>query len=453
MNTELIAKVRQRVESGILRRPFLVGFTLTKDMIYRDVFKQASAMAYVTLLSLIPSLVAIFCVLSLFAPLMSDKANLIDTLRSYILTNLAAGPGKSVVNYLDQMLTNLNLATIGWSSFASVLVTLILLLHQIEEALNHIWLIKKERNLFKRFMYFWTFLTLSMIALAIIIGVTGLNIKQYLDETAARANSNTDINIALAYVVSFAFFFVMYKIVPNCKVRTKSAAIGAGIAALILGIAAWGYGVFVSNASNYRTLYGALAQLPLFLMWLYICWIIILFGAVLSWRYQEGYPQSTEGNDISALNASTSPIESWRNLQLQAALPKIALIVTYKHFQSGTGQGITPQDLGTQLCLPAPWVASAMDTLEALGFVVVAKSDKKDDLLSLEDHSEAYFPAFPADKVSIAHIDNALQNPKDEWFEGWITDLPADLRDLLLKVRSNDPLAREQNIATILAGT
>ena len=56
---DLIKNLSQRVESGILRRPFIIGMTLTRDMVYRDVFKQASAMAYVTLLSLVPSLVAV----------------------------------------------------------------------------------------------------------------------------------------------------------------------------------------------------------------------------------------------------------------------------------------------------------------------------------------------------------------------------------------------------------
>lgn len=431
---EIVEKLKHRAETGILRRPFLIGMTLTRDMIYRDVFKQASAMAYVTLLSLVPSLVAIFCVLSLFSPMMSSKTNLVGLLREFILSNLAYGTGQSVVNYLDEMIANLDLATIGWSSFASVLVTLVLLLRQIEEALNHIWLIKKERNIFTRFMYFWTFMTLGMIIIAITIGVTGLNIKQYLEATTTRTESNVFLNFLVAYVISFVFFFVLYKIVPNCKVKTRGAALGAAISALILGIAGWGYGVFVSNASNYRTLYGALAQLPLFLMWLYICWIIILFGAVLSWRFQEGYPQSAEASDVSALEAGKTPIEYWRNLQLRAMLPKISLLAIYKNFQGGSGKGISPQDLGHQLNLPIVWITSAMDTLESLGFVVAAKSEGESDLLSLDGSSETYFPAFPAEKLDMKRIDDSLQTSRDEWIEAWLPELPEEMKSMLSKI-------------------
>jgi membrane protein len=449
---DLVNNLVHRVESGILRRPFIIGMTLTRDMIHRDVFKQASAMAYVTLLSLVPSLVAIFCVLSLFAPMMSGKANLVDVLREFILSNLASGTGESAVAYLDGMIASLDLATIGWSSFASVLVSLILLLRQIEEALNHIWLIKKPRNIFTRFMYFWTFMTLGMIAIGITIGVTGFNIKKYLEATSARTESNALLNFALAYGISFVFFFVLYKIVPNCKVSTRAAALGAGISALILGVAGWGYGVFVSNASNYRTLYGALAQLPLFLMWLYICWIIILFGAVLSWRFQEGYRLSQEGSDASALEADKTPLAGWRNLQLRAMLPKVCLLAIYKNFQAGSGKGISPQDLGHQLNLPSDWITSAMETLESLGFVVAAKGESDNDLLSMDGAPESFFPAFPADKLDMKRIDESLQTPRNEWIEAWLPEMPADMGIMLRKVTTETKQDETMTVAKVITG-
>jgi membrane protein len=443
-------KIAAHSETGRFRRPLSIAITLSKDMISRDVFKQASAMAYVTLLSLIPSLVAIFVVLSLFSPLMKG-GNLIDAARDFILRNLASGTGENVVNYLDTMIKSLDLKTIGWSSFGSVLVTLILLLRQIEEALNEIWLIRKARNIFTRFMHFWTFMTLGVVVVAIVIGVSGFNVKKYIDATTAQAESNLFSSVVFAYVGSFLFFFFLYKIVPNCKVKPKNAAIGGATAAFMLGVAGWGYGVFVSNAGNYKTLYGALAQLPLFLMWLYICWIIILLGAMISWRMQEGFPSGSIMKKSSALEHSENkPIDVWRNTQLKNILPKILLLSIYKNFQKGSGKGITPQDLGHQLKLPVDWIHQAMDTLETMGLVIAAHT-RNDDFLTLDENVvDAYFPAFPADKLALDRIDQELHAPCDTWLSEWMTELPDDMQKLFQEFSNQKKQASDKTVSSLM---
>ncbi len=418
-------------------------------MVSRDVFVQASAMAYVTLLSLIPSLVAIFVVLSLFSPLMKGE-NLIDTVRDFILQNLASGTGENVVTYLDTMIKSLDLKTIGWSSFGSVLVTLVLLLRQIEEAINSIWLIRKARNVFTRFMHFWTFLTLGVVVSAIIIGVSGFNVKKYIDATAAQAESNVASSILFAYFGSFLFFFFLYKIVPNCKVKPRNAAIGAATSAFMLAVAGWGYGVFVSNAGNYQTLYGALAQLPLFLMWLYICWIIILLGAMISWRMQEGFPKDINSKTTSTLEAAANPIDTWRNTQLRSILPKITLLAIYKNFQTGSGKGISAQDIGHQLKLPLDWVRQALETLAAMGLVVAAHAPNDDFLALDETVADSYFPAFPAEKLALDRIDRELENPREEWLNAWIPDLSTDMQTLVGQARGELAPPSSKTVASIM---
>jgi membrane protein len=235
-----------------------VARVFVQDIVRCDLTKQASAMAYVTLLSLVPSLVAIFCVLSLFTPLLGKGSSLIDQAREFILQNLAAESGEAVVRYLDKMISKISLATIGWSSFASVLVTLILLLRQVEEALNRIWLVRKGRNVFIRFMYFWTFLTLGMVVVAIGVGVTASL------SFPALFSASRGVNIGpAAWVIAnstellgaFIFFFFLYKIGPNCTVGTKNAAIGAAVAGTALQFSGWLYGIYVKDAKNYENLY------------------------------------------------------------------------------------------------------------------------------------------------------------------------------------------------------
>ncbi|MBM4250539.1 MAG: YihY family inner membrane protein [Deltaproteobacteria bacterium] len=404
-----------------------VGRIFIQDIVRCDLTKQASAMAYVTLLSLVPSLVAIFCVLSLFTPLLGKGSSLIDQAREFILENLASDSGEAAVSYLDRMISKISLATIGWSSFASVLVTLILLLRQVEEALNRIWLVRKGRNVFIRFMYFWTFLTLGMVIVAIGVGVTASL------SFPALFSSTSSVSIGpMAWIIgrftellgSFIFFFFLYKIGPNCAVGTKNAALGALVAGTALQISGWLYGIYVRDAKNYQTLYGALAQVPIFLVWLYIGWIIILIGALVSWRLQEGFPVQGEEE---ALDQSKSPVEQLRNMQFKAALPWVSLLAIHQQFAAGSGKGLSGQDLAHKMRLPASWVTEALDALQSLGYVVAGKTQGSVSS-GAPQVTDPYFPTAPATNLKVTQVTQDLSSPMEQWLENWHYDMPINLR-------------------------
>lgn len=416
---------------AFFRRPLNVSWTLFQDFLRCDLLRQASAMAYVTLLSLVPSLVAIFCVISLFAPLAGKDVNILEEVRAFILKNLASGPGEAAVNQLNEMISGIDLASMGWSAFASVLVTLILLLRQIEEALNRIWLIRKGRNMFARFMYFWTFLTLGMLLLGISLGLSGnFNIQHLLN--AGEAAQSGLPGWAVGIAGGFFFFFFLYKIVPNCDVKTANAAIGAIVAAVCLQQATRGFGIYVKNV-NYASLYGALATLPLFLMWLYINWIIILLGALISWRMQEGFPHESKEDTLDNVD---SPIEQLRNVQVKAVMPLITLVAIYKNFQAGTGHGITGQDLARALKLPISWISDALDALGTMGYIIASKTF--DDVTDGPSVTDPYFPAYPAEVLSLWRMQTDLAKPVDEWLREWQHELPVDLAKTISIFNSAD---------------
>ena len=409
------------------KRLFVMGRIILQDLDRCDVLRQASAMAYVTLLSLVPSLVAVFCVVSLFSPLVSGHLSLVDKLRQFILANLATASGESVVRYLDNMLKDLDLAKIGWSSFASVLVTLILLLRQIEEALNKIWLIRRSRNVFARFVYFWTFLTLGLLVLGIAIGASsGFNVGQllHLDEVVSKQATYSWL---WSLGGATLFFFALYKIVPNCKVSAWTALCGSLVAALALQLAGRFYGLYVRDAKNYQTLYGALAQLPLFLTWLYICWVVILLGALISWRLQEGFPLADEEDTYTA----KTPLEHWRDVQVRGALPVIAMLAIYKSFDSGEGRGVTAQDLAHKLDIPMIWVSEAMDVILGLGYVLVSQAG---GIVSDQGGADTYFPRLPADALSIEKIRGDFSRPLTDIMAHWQKAWPLEFESVLRKL-------------------
>ena len=413
------AMQRFHVPSRLMQPAHMVA-VLVRDFNRADLTKQASAMAYTLLLSLIPSLVAIFCVISLFSPMIGNGTDFMDEVREFILDNLASGSGEAAVGYLDSMLSHISLASIGWTSFASVLVTLVLLLRQIEIALNYIWLVSKDRNAFTRFMYFWTFLTLGVVVLGIVVAsISGFDIHHLVEPSTQVKASYLGglLSWLMGMLGGFLFFLFLYRVVPNCYVRMKSAAIGALVAAFLLNQAGRLYGIYALSAKGYKTLYGAMAQLPLFLTWLYICWIIILLGALVSWRVQEGFPKLGEAE---ALDRAKEPMDLLRNSQIRAGLPMIALLAIYKNFQLATGQPLNGQQLAQSLKLPLAWVADALIVLQKLGYIVAGKGV---GAASAHSHGAAtndpQYPAYPSEAVKLAKLQVDLASPMQQWLEAW----------------------------------
>ncbi len=414
-----IKRIRTSLENwhipAPLRKPIYWGQVIFADTLRSDLLSQASAMAYVTLLSLIPSLVAIFSIFSLFSLLFLGDIDPIQEIKSLILSNLAPGSGKTAVSYLEQMLDKLDLKTIGWSSFASVLVTLILLLRKIEIAINQIWYIQKLRNPLVRFIYFWTFMTLGMLGVAAVVGLSVPHQIQKVinpnDMGLPASETHSFLEMSITFSTSTLFFFLLYKIIPNCKVTAKAAAIGALVAAVLINQGGYLYGIFVSDSANYKTLYGALAQLPIFLMWLYVAWSIILLGALISWRVQEGFPSLTA---TSTLESAKNPQHHYRNLGIRNSLPVLALMAISRHFLEGTGRGLSSQQFAHHFGVPTSWAFEAFVLLNTKEFIHATKSGK--ELVDQFEPADPCVPAFPPDKTLVKDIVASLESGLDQWF-------------------------------------
>jgi len=428
-----------------IERPIFGAWLIIQDIERCDLVKQAYAMAYITLLSLIPSLAAIFSVISFFTPAMGKDGAIMEQIKDWLLSNLATGSGENAMNYINDMLSNLNLASIGWSSFAAMLFTLILQLKQIEVSLNNIWLVRKSRNLITRFLYFWTFLTLGALLVAIIVGSTsGFDFAAILEQ--AQPEDEVVRKTFFAWIAGFIFFYFLYKIVPNTTVRWKSAAIGAAVSALSLNLAAHLYGIFISNFANYKAVYGALAALPLFLMWLWICWLIILMGSLIAWRVQQGFPKQAE--DATAGIALNS-LERLRNMQIRSKIPLIILLEVYRNFDEAKGKGVTTESLIMSSKLPVGWITEALDILESLDYITAATSDNVDGVV-IED-VESYFPARPAGSLSITSITHELSRHMCNWVDNWDHEMTLDMQLALSKIAGIDERHfEEDSIAGVL---
>ncbi len=392
-----------------------------------DVFKHASAMAYVTLLSIIPSLAAIFALVSLFSPLLGSDSGILIKVRDFILGNLAAGTGEQAMRYIEGFLGNLDMTKIGLSGLVGLMVSLILLLRQIELALNKIWLVNKERNIITRFIYFWTFLTLGTFLLALVFGLlAGSQIQNFINFGEIIAVQRGFFSKALPWIASAFFFFLLYKIVPNCFVSTRQAAFGAIPALILFNIASKFYATFATQFTSYQAIYGALAALPLFLMWLYIVWLIILFGALLSWRAQQGF--HLPDDDEETIRELT-PHEKLRDHEIQSLVPYLVmLIVLYQHRRS-EGKGTSGNEIADLLNMPPHWIHEAADFLLERGYVILAQADDMDQHHNVT--TGRLYPAFSGESLTTDNLLAAMTDDARQWLQTWRHELPLDLQSSL----------------------
>jgi membrane protein len=228
-------------------------------------------------------------------------------------------------------------------------------------------------------------------------------------------------------VATIAFFVMLYKVVPNTYVPFKHALIGAIPAAILFIAASNSYGGFTSRFTNYQAVYGALAAIPLFLLWLYVLWLITLFGAVIAWRAQQGFTFKEEVGE----EAKATPLEKYRNHQLQSLTPLLTLTLIYKNFSSANGEGFSAQQICNETHLPTSWILESLEVLESKKYIVRASNSNSD----IDDSMLAsYFPTVPPAKLNLQSFAKELSAASYDWLSDWEAEQSEELKNLVNKV-------------------
>lgn len=244
-----------------------------KQFIRDGCVTHASALTYTSLLALVPLMVVIFSALSMF-PFFSTVSG---QLQDFVFTNFMPHTGDTIREYLIHFEQQAHL--LPMVSFAFLLITAILMLLTLEKTLNTVWMVDKKRRWRSSLLMYWAILTIGPM----IIG-TSVLLSSYLLTLKWIAGGVEYVGIAyFLSTLSFAFivigFAFMYIIVPNCSVKLWDALRGAFVSAVLFEVAKQLFSYYVVNFPTYTLLYGALATIPLFLLWLYLLWMIFLFGA------------------------------------------------------------------------------------------------------------------------------------------------------------------------------
>ena len=235
-------------------------------------FEEAASLGYTSLFALVPLMAVIFGVVAAF-PVFSEWS---DRLSRFIFSNFLPAASEQVETYLNTFLDSVTSLTLPGTVF--LILTALLLMFRIEVAFNRIWRVDRSRTVMNRVVMYWAVLTLGPVLIGGAVALSAQNIFRPLGLVGLASPALHHSGVFLLLWMMFALMFVL---VPNRPVRIGHALIGALLSAILFEIAKAGFVAYVSNA-NYAVIYGALATIPIFLLWLYLIWTVILFGASLS---------------------------------------------------------------------------------------------------------------------------------------------------------------------------
>ena len=240
-------------------------------------FQLCGSLTFTTLLALVPLITIMLTVVTAF-PVFND---IVATLRSFVTINLVPEASSNLISIYMQQFSD-NAARLTALGIVLLAVTSIMLMLTIDRAFNTIWRVKRPRPLIQRVLIYWSVLTIGPLLVGGSLSLTSWLVTQSM----GLGKQAPELTIAVLKLVplmltSVAFGF-LYRTVPNRQVTVLDAAVGGIIAAFAFEAMKIGFGHFVARIATYKLVYGTFASLPIFLMWIYLSWVVVVFASVIT---------------------------------------------------------------------------------------------------------------------------------------------------------------------------
>jgi membrane protein len=349
---------------------------------------RAMSLVYTTLLSLVPLLAVSFSVLKAFG---------VHNAARPALLSLLAPLGKDSVLMVDQItgfVDNIKVGVLGVVGMVMLLYTAVSLVQKVEQGFNEVWRVRRERTFAQRFSnYLSVIFTAPVLLFAIAtIGASVFDdaILNWLGVSGTLAAGIRVLQRMLPLLILVAVFTFIYTLVPNTRVRTVPAITGALVAALLWEASGVLFAYFVAGSANYVAVYSGFAIVIVFMVWIYVIWLILLFGACVAFYMQN--PGYSTGHDDGA---ELSPRQ--RERIALAALGQFARAHT-----DGV-PGMTPHQLAHYLRLPEPLLED-----------VLAPFFDQQLVVRTEDPLPRWLPAVDPASVSLDHVFELLRSQGEQ---------------------------------------
>lgn len=252
--------------------------------------QTAGSLTYTTLLSLVPLFTVALAVSTAF-PVFDETTG---ALQNFLLENFL--PDARGVDAVAEQITTFTrnagrLTAIGLGLF---LVTAVMLMMTIDVSLNRLFRVQRQRPLLLQVLIYWAVLTLGPVLIGGSLSMTTFAVGASFGWLQLGHIADIVLGV-LPFVFTCAAFMLLYGVVPYRSVKVRDALIGGILAGVAFELAKRGFAVYLARFPTYSLIYGAFATIPIFLVWLYLSWVIVLAGATLTamlpaYRFAEGKP-------------------------------------------------------------------------------------------------------------------------------------------------------------------
>ncbi len=263
-------------------------------------FEAAGALSYTTVFALVPLSMVVFGVLSAF-PVFEQWS---DSLTNYIFTNFVPSAARKVEDYLRGFTANTGqLTTAG---VIALVTSLLITLTSVEATFNRIWRVPVARPKFGRFLVYWTVLTLGALVATASLALS----TQFFALAVFRTGLGHLVETAMLRLAPMAIellaFAAIFRVVPHRTVKWRHAVVGGLLSVLLFELVKWGISQYIGSFGTYQKIYGPLAFVPVFLLWIYLGWVSVLLGAsfaasMSAFRYQPVAMRLPEGFEVYGL--------------------------------------------------------------------------------------------------------------------------------------------------------
>lgn len=349
---------------------------------------HASSLAFTTILSLVPFLAVMFALLKGFGATVD--------LEILVLNHLALG-SEEAVDAIFTYISNTSMAKLGTFGVIFLLMTVLTLLNRIEESFNHIWRVKETRSLPRLCADYLSITIFGPILILAAISMTTTLESQALVQHLIGLDVIGAVILFLfkffPYLAMWAVFTGLYLFMPNTRISLHAALLGGAFGGILWQLLQWGYVNFQIGVTRNNAIYGTMAALPVFMMWVYISWVIVLLGLEVTFAIQNfrtirqefrGDKLSSDGREAAAL---------------------AILLAAAAAFIKGD-QPLTIEDFSLRLNLSHRFTQQSLSFLVHCGFL--------NEVVQGKDSSSAYQPALDVGSLPLHEVLQRMRRDGEE---------------------------------------
>jgi membrane protein len=341
-----------------MRRLGLFLSTVAQRFYSDNCLLHASALAYTALLSLVPLFALMFAVMK--------GLGVQRRLEPLLLSRLALDPSvvEQTIGYIDRT----NVGTLGVLGALTLVFTVLSVLGSVEATFNAIWRIRLGRSWLRKATDYLSVVMLTPFLLLAAVAITSSVQEQSILRALLQTQYIGDVllrSLRLAPVVfNIAALAVLYAVMPNRRPNVASVLLGAVVAGTVWFFVQWAYVAFQIGMAGYNAIYGALSQLPITLVWLYVSWAVVLLGAEIAAVYELGVADLASHRPAS-----------------RRAVALHVLVSAARRFKRG-GTPITPAEIARQLGADSDIVAEIFAALGKEGWIVPVENERSAYILA-----------------------------------------------------------------------